>query len=189
MVKMFDGEPASGVGEQPLLRRRQRVRRAARDVLEIEAIRRQPRVRAQEPLDGSRLEAQDLGLDVGRLRVELRGELRHLLLHGEMRRVARVLIGEQARIHVDARQLLVEAVQRVERRRERRRRRAELALELLQLRHVRLDLLYRGAPGIVGRIDVGEIPFVFVGNLRSLALLRRALQRHDGERGRNEQQT
>ena len=49
------------------------------------------------------------------------GELHHLLPHALVLRVARVLVGQHARVDVEPRQLLVERVQRVERVGQRRR--------------------------------------------------------------------
>ena len=85
--------------------------------------------------------------------------------------VARVLVGQHAGVDVEPRQLLVERVQLVERVGQRRRRRGELALELPQLRQVGGELLLRGAPRGVGRIDVGEVPLVLLRNLRAVAFL------------------
>ena len=99
------------------------------------------------------------------------GELHHLLLHALVRRVARVLIGQHAGVRVEARQLLVERVESVERVGQRLRRRGELALELPQLRQLGGELVLRRAPRGFVRIDVGEVPGVLLWNLRAVAFL------------------
>ena len=136
----------------------ERVRRATDDVAQVEGIGFQARLGADEPFDGRLVRLEDLGLDVGGRRGELRGNLHHLLLHALVRRVARVLIGEHARVDVEPRQLLVERVLQVECLGEDGRRRGELAAILRQLRDVGDDLVLRRPPGGVGRINVAEIP-------------------------------
>ena len=109
-------------------------------------------------------------------------ELHHLLLHALVRRVARVLIGQHAGVRVEARQLLVERVERVERVGQRLRRRGELALELPQLRQLGGELVLRGAPRGLVRIDVGEVPGVLLWNLRAVAFLGGRRRRNGRER-------
>jgi hypothetical protein len=156
------------------------VRGATDHVAQVEGIRLQARLGADEPFDGRLVRLEDLGLDVGRRRGELRGDLHHLLLHALVRRVAGVLIGEHARVDVEPRQLLVERVLQVEGVSEDGRRRGELAAILRQLRDVGDDLVLRRPPGGIGRIDVAEIPFVLVVDLGAVALLRCHVEGHNG---------
>ena len=168
------------IGEQPLVGGVERVRRAPRDVLEVEAVHLQARLRGSQPIERRLPRAEQLRLDECRLRAERRRELRHLLPHPLALAVARVLVGEHARVRVEPRELLVERRLAIERVGERRRRRRELALEPLQRRELGGELVLRGAPRHVARVDLGEIPRVLLGNFRAVALLRERGRRTDG---------
>ena len=103
-------------------------------------------------------------------------------------RVARVLVGQHAGVDVEARQLLVERRLLVERVGERRRPTTSACPGTGEGGHLGGELVLRRAPRRVGRIDVGEVPFVLVGNLGAVALLREADQRDPEQRDGREDQ-
>ena len=177
----------AGGGENLLLVLAERVRGPPRDILDVEAIDLEPRFRGEEAIERRFAGAQELRLDERRLGGERGGQLHHLLLHALVRRVARVLIGQHACVRVEARQLLVERVQSVERVGQRFRRRGELALELAQLRQLGGELLLRCAPRGFVRIDVSEVPGVLLWNLRAVAFLGGGCHGHGRDR-RNDRQ-
>jgi hypothetical protein len=94
----WSGGQRADIGEQFLLAVAERVGLAADDVLEVEAIDLEPRLRRDEALDRGLANLQNLRLDKGGLRTERRAELGHFLPHPLMLAVARVLVGLHAGI-------------------------------------------------------------------------------------------
>ena len=162
----------AGVGEELLFVVGERVRLAAQDVFEVDAVHLQPRLSGEEPLDRRLPCLQNLRLDVGGLRAERRSQLRHLLPHALALAVARVLVGFHARVDVEPGQFLVEGEQAVQTIGQRARRRRQPSLESSQRGQLGGEGLLGPPPRRVRRVDVREIPFERVRDLRSIALLR-----------------
>ena len=82
--------------------------RAARDVVQIEREGLEPRLGCDELLQVVEPDAQQLRLQVGRLRLEVGGELLHLLLHALRTRLPRVLVREHPGVDGQAGNLLIQ---------------------------------------------------------------------------------
>ena len=96
------GGHLAGPGQDLFLLLRERVRFAAQDIEQIHPILLQPRLGGDEFLNRLFFERDDFGLDKGGLGAVLRDKLLNLLLHGQIRRIARILIGLHRRIGVQA---------------------------------------------------------------------------------------
>ncbi len=173
-----------GTRDDPLLRFRARVGGAPDDVVQIQAVGLQPRFRRDEPIDGCPIDLQDLGLDEGRLGPERGADLRHLLLHALIGADARVLVGHHARVDIDAREVLREAAREFQRVGELLRRAAERAFVRGDLWKLGDERVLRGAPRLVGRVDLRQVPLVLVGNLAAFPLLRNRGERGGGDNER-----
>ena len=171
--------------KQPLFRIAQRVRLATLNVVEVMLVRLEARLLANPAIHLRFADLQNLRLDECDCLTKARGDLLHLLLHALVPGDARVLVGEETGVEVDLLQFLRDAVDRVQRVGEARRGRAERALERRDRCDLRLQFVLGLTPGALGRIEVGEIPFVFVGDGGAAAVLRNDCA---GQRG-NEHQT
>ncbi len=147
------------------------MRAAALDVVEIMLVGPEPRL-LRELVEGRFVDLQDLGLDEGGLLTELRGNLLHLLLHALVLADAGVLVGDEAGVDEDLLQILADAVYRVEGIRETSRGGAERPFERGDFRDLLEQPVLRGAPRLVGRVQVGEIPLVLVVDPGAVPLLR-----------------
>ncbi len=173
-----------GVGQDLLLAVGERVRRPAQRVVEVLTIRLQARLGRDEPVDRRLPGLEDFRIDERNRRPEGGADLRHLLAHALMLAVARVLVGQQAGVRRQPDELLVLRVNRIEGVRERGRRRRQLPFELFKRRDFRGKRLLGRAPRGIRRIDIREIPFVLVGNLRPVAFLGESRQRERDTRER-----
>jgi hypothetical protein len=165
------------------------VRRTTDDVVEVEVVGLETRLGGDEAIHGLLADLEQLRLDVRSLRGERGVELLHLLLHALRPRVPRVLIGQHARVDVQPRQLLIEVRHVFQCIGERLRRGAERALEFPQFRELLLDFVLLRAPGRLGGIDIGQIPFQRVWDSRAVALLSGKHYRHRNHRHRKNGQS
>ena len=159
--------------EQTLFGVGERVLAPAQDVVQVELVDTQPRFPGDELVDRRAIDLENLRFDERRLGAEVRADLRHLLLHALIRADARVLVGHHARVDVDAREVLRQPRRQLERVGKLRRRRTERSLERADRRELFRELLFRGAPRLIARIDLGKVPLVAIRNGAAFFLLRR----------------
>ncbi len=141
------------------------------DVVEVMRVGAQPRFLRQPFVEHRLVDLQDFGFDERHRFAERGAGLLHLLLHALIPADARVLIGDQPGVEGDALEVLGDAVGGVERVGEPLRRLRERALEGRERRDFPDDLLLGSAPGVVRRIEIGEVPLVAVRNFRAVAFL------------------
>jgi hypothetical protein len=158
-------------GEQFLFRIAERVRTPALDVVEIELEGPEPRLFRHPLVDRGLVDFQDLRLAVGDHLAELRAELLHLLLHPLVLADARVLVGHHAGVDVDPLEILGDAIAGFECLGQARRGRSQGALERGERRDFADELVLRRPPRVVGRVEISEVPLVFVGNFGPVAFL------------------
>src|SRR5688500_20398781 len=103
--------------------------------------------------------------------------------------VPRVLIGQEHRVGYDPGECFLERRYALERIGQRCRRSAERPLELSNAGEVFLELLFRGAPRRGRRVDVRQIPLVFVMIAGAIAVLRRKRNEERKNQNRNEDAT
>ena len=114
---------------------------------------------------------EKLGLHEGPGGGKLREQLNHFLAHRLCGRDPSILIRRQARVGGQARQRFLLGILKVHRLLQPGRRLAQRALERGGLADVAGQLRLGRPPGVVGRVQIGEIPLVGVGGLFAGRLL------------------
>src|SRR5262249_51247876 len=147
----------AGLGEQALLGGRERVRLAAEQVLDVEGPGREALVAGDEALQLV-AEREQLGGEPGDGGAE--GGAQPFGRQAQLARAAgaQVLVRQRRGVDAEAVERELDGPDRVERAEQRVGRIAEVALEGAQRRDAPGDLLLRGGPGRLARIEVGEVP-------------------------------